>query len=67
MPRMRKITIEVPWDLSKGAQHVSGTTICETVGGGLRLLVTHGANEYLLRVWGKVRFSIPIAMLKADR
>jgi hypothetical protein len=63
----RKITVEVPPDLLDKAQKATGAGITQTVRTGLQLVAASQAYAQLRQLRGKVRFSRPLADLKADR
>jgi hypothetical protein len=63
----RKITVEVPLDLLEKAQRASGTGITQTVRTGLQLVAASRTYARLRYLRGKVRFTRPLAVLKADR
>lgn len=67
MSTARKITVEIPAELLEKAQEASGTGITQTVRAGLQLVAASQAYARLRRMRGKVRFSRPLAQLKADR
>lgn len=67
MGTARKITLEVPRDLLAKAQRASGTGITQTVRAGLQLVAASKTYARLRQLRGKVRFSRPVAELKADR
>ena len=62
-----KITIEVPQDLLAKAQRATGSGITQTVRTGLQLVAASEAYARLRERRGKVRFSLTVAQLKADR
>jgi hypothetical protein len=67
MKTARKITVEIPAELLEKAEKASGTGITGTVRLGLQLVAASGAYAQLRGLRGKVRFSKPLAELKADR
>jgi hypothetical protein len=67
MGTARKITVEVPRDLLEKAQRASGTGITQTVRTGLQLVAASRTYARLRHLRGKVRFTRPLAVLKADR
>ena len=67
MSTVQKITVAIPADLLARAQRASGEGITETVRTGLQLVAASDAYARLRRLRGKVRFSRPLAALKADR
>lgn len=67
MDEARKITVEVPEALLEKAQRASGAGITQTVRTGLQLVAASHAYARLRGLRGKVRFTRPLAALKADR
>jgi hypothetical protein len=67
METARKITVEVPLDLLEKAQRASGTGITQTVRTGLQLVAASRTYARLRHLRGKVRFTRPLVVLKADR
>ena len=67
METPRKITVEVPLDLLEKAQRASGTGSTQTVRTGLQLVAASRTYARLRHLRGKVRFTRPLAALKADR
>jgi len=67
METARKITVQVPLKLLEKAQQASGAGITQTVRTGLQLVAASRAYTRLRQLRGKVRFSRPLAELKADR
>jgi len=67
METARKITVEVPPELLKKAQHANGSGITETVRSGLQLVAASPAYARLRQLRGKVRFARTLAELNADR
>ena len=67
MEPSRKITVEVPPELLKKAQQVSGSGITQTVRTGLQLLAATQAYARLRQLRGKVHFTRSLAELKTDR
>jgi hypothetical protein len=67
METVRRITVEVPADLLDKAQGAIGGGITRTVRTGLQLVATSQAYARLRQLRGRVRFSRPVAELKADR
>jgi hypothetical protein len=63
----RKITVEVPPELLENAQKAIGAGITETVRAGLTLVAASRTYSRLRKLRGRVRFSRPLAELKADR
>ena len=67
MRALRKITVEVPADDLARAQAYTGEGVTETVRAGLRRLASMKAQEALLKLRGKVKFSMTADELKSDR
>jgi len=67
MTAPRKITVEVPPELLENAQKAIGAGITETVRAGLTLVAASRTYSRLRKLRGKVKFSRPLADLKADR
>jgi len=67
MEKARKITLEVPAELLEKAQQAIGAGITETIRTGLKLVAASQTYSELRGLRGKVRFSRPLAALKADR
>jgi hypothetical protein len=67
MKAVRKITVEVPEDLLRRAQRSTGEGVTATVRSGLKLLAASRAYEQLRKLRGRVRFSIDLEDLRADR
>ena len=63
----RKITVHVRGELLARAQKASGTGISGTVRKGLELLAASDAYDRLLKMRGKVKFSIALEELREDR
>ena len=67
MATARKITVEIPSDLLEKAQRASGAGITQTVRTGLQLVAASENYARLRQLRGKVRFSLTVEELKADR
>lgn len=67
MSALRKITIEVPEELLIRAQRSTKEGVTATVRRGLELVAAGRAHEEILRLEGKVRFSIDAKRLREDR
>ena len=67
MAPQRRITVLVRGDLLAKAQKAARAGISGTVRKGLDLLVANDAYDRLLKMRGKVKFSIPISKLRQDR
>jgi len=67
MSAARKVTVLLPADLVDRAQRSSGKNLTGTICQGLKLVAAGPAYEGLRRLKGKVRFSIDLRSLRADR
>ena len=67
MQAQRRITVIVQSDLLAKAQNATRAGISETVRKGLELLVASDAYDGLLRMRGKVKFSVDLSELRRDR
>jgi Arc/MetJ-type ribon-helix-helix transcriptional regulator len=67
MTEMRKITVEVPEDVLAMAQDLTGEGITETVRFALKKLASIRAQRELLKLRGKVKFSLSLDELREDR
>jgi hypothetical protein len=63
----RKITVHVNSDLLDKAQKAARAGVSETVRKGLELLAASEAYDGLLRMRGKVKFSVDLSELRQDR
>jgi hypothetical protein len=63
----RKISVLVNRELLAKAQKAAGAGISETVRKGLELLVANEAYDQLLKMRGKVKFSVDLNELRQDR
>ncbi|HEV2170781.1 MAG TPA: hypothetical protein VGR40_07525 [Candidatus Binatus sp.] len=63
----RKITVYVRNDLLSKAQKAARAGVSETVRKGLELLAASEAYEGLLKMRGKVKFSVDLNQLRQDR
>ena len=63
----RKITVHVRSDLLNSAQKATRAGVSETVRRGLELLAASEAYDRLLKMRGKVKFSIDLNELRQDR
>jgi len=63
----RKITVHVRSDLLNKAQRAARAGVSETVRKGLELLAAGEAYDGLLKMRGKVKFSIDLRELRQDR
>jgi hypothetical protein len=67
MGEMRKITVEVPNDLLERLQDYTGAGVTETVRTALKRLDGARAQKELLKLRGKVNFSMTWQEMKYDR
>ena len=67
MKAERKITVHVRSELLNRAQKAARAGISETVRKGLELLAASEAYDGLLKMRGKVKFSIDLRELREDR
>jgi hypothetical protein len=63
----RKITVHVDRELLAKAQRATHAGISETVRKGLELLAASEAYDQLLKMRGKMKFSINLNELREDR
>ena len=63
----RKITVHVRSDLLDKAQRAARAGVSETVRKGLELLAASEAYDRLLKMRGKVKFSVDLSELRRDR
>jgi hypothetical protein len=63
----RKITVRVRSELLAQARKTARAGVSETVRKGLELLAATGAYDGLLKMRGKVKFSVDLAELREDR
>jgi Arc/MetJ-type ribon-helix-helix transcriptional regulator len=66
MTALRKITVQVPEDDLEMAQAYTGEGVTDTVRAALRKLANMRAQQELLKLRGKVRFSQSADELKYD-
>jgi hypothetical protein len=64
---LRKITVQVPEDTLDLAQKLTGEGVTETVRFALQRLVSRHAQQELLKLGGKFKFSRTWQELKHDR
>jgi len=64
---MRKITVDVPEDLLERVQEFTGTGVSDTVRAALRRMDSFRAQQELLKLRGKVKFSMTWQEMKYDR
>ncbi|MFZ0888499.1 MAG: hypothetical protein WA005_08615 [Candidatus Binataceae bacterium] len=67
MKAERKITVHVKADLLAKAQKATDAGVTETVRKGLELLAASEAYDQLLKLRGKVKFTLDLDELRADR
>jgi Arc/MetJ-type ribon-helix-helix transcriptional regulator len=67
MGEMRKITVAVPEDLLERAQAFTGEGVTETVRQALRKLDSIRAQREIMKLRGKVKFSMTLDELRYDR
>jgi Arc/MetJ-type ribon-helix-helix transcriptional regulator len=67
MNEMRKITVEVPGDLLERVQEFTGEGVSATVRAALKRLDGVRAQQELLKLRGKVKFSMTWEEMKYDR
>lgn len=63
----RKITVHVRIDLLEKAQKAARAGVSETVRRGLELLAASEAYDRLLKMRGKLKFSVDLSELRQDR
>jgi hypothetical protein len=63
----RKITVFVSRDLLDRAQKAARAGVSETVRKGLELLAANDAYDQLLKMRGRVKFSVDLNELRGDR
>lgn len=66
METMRKITVEVPERYLESAQAYTGAGITATVTEGLKRLASIRAQQELLKLRGKVKFSLTPEEMRYD-
>jgi phage shock protein A len=67
MKPARKITVHVRSELLAKAQRAAQAGVSETVRKGLELLAASEAYDRLLKMRGKVKFSLDLSELREDR
>jgi Arc/MetJ-type ribon-helix-helix transcriptional regulator len=67
MKSERKITVHVGRELLAKAQRAARAGVSETVRKGLELLAASEAYDRLLKMRGKVKFSVDLRELREDR
>jgi Arc/MetJ-type ribon-helix-helix transcriptional regulator len=66
MNEMRKITVEVPEDLLERVQQFTGAGVTETVRAALKKMDSIRAQQELLKLRGKVKFSLSVDEMRYD-
>jgi hypothetical protein len=67
MGDLRKITVEVPAGDLAAAQQYTGEGVTETIRVALKRLASMKAQRELLKLEGKVKFSMTLDELRRDR
>ncbi len=67
MGEMRKITVEIPGDLLDRVQAFTGEGITETVRSALKRVDNIRAQQELVKLRGKVKFSMTVEEMRYDR
>ena len=67
MRSARKVTVEVPAELLRKAQESTGEGVTATLRKGLELVAASRAQEGLRQLRGRVKLSIDLRSLRADR
>ena len=67
MKAAKKITVEVPNELLRKAQRSTKQGVTATIRRGLELVAARKAYDELRRLRGRVRFTLDIDKLRADR
>jgi hypothetical protein len=67
METARKVTVQLPAGLLERAQRASGTGVTQTIRAGLQLVATSPTYAKLRKLRGKVRLTLSLEELKADR
>jgi hypothetical protein len=62
-----KVTVELPRELLRRARRSTGEGITATVRRGLELVAARSVYQELRRLRGKVRLSLDLEALRADR
>ena len=65
--KTQKVTVHLDRELLRRAQRRSGQGVSATIRQGLELVAASGAYEKIRALRGKVKFSIDLAALRADR
>ncbi|HWM62152.1 MAG TPA: hypothetical protein VNN98_08360 [Rhizomicrobium sp.] len=67
MSQLRKITVQVPDALLEKAQAYTGEGVTQTVTAGLKRLASIQAQQELLKLRGKIKFSVSYDEIKRER
>jgi hypothetical protein len=67
MSELKKITVQVPLGDLELAQKLTGEGVTETVRAALRKLASMQAQKELIKLRGKVKFSMSLDELRYDR
>jgi len=67
MGEMRKITVEVPEEILKSAQDLTGEGVTETVRTALKTLASIRAQREFRKLRGSFKFSLDLDELREDR
>ena len=67
MGTLRKITVQVPEQDLEMAQELTGQGVTETVRAGLKRLASIRAQQRVLELRGKVKFSMTLDEMRYDR
>ncbi|HKQ44623.1 MAG TPA: hypothetical protein VJS47_04450 [Rhizomicrobium sp.] len=67
MGEFRKITVQVPESLLEKAQAYTGEGVTQTVTAALKRLASIQAQQELLKLRGKVKFSVSYDEIKRER
>ena len=67
MSELRKITVQVPEAVLEKAQAFTGEGVTQTVNAALKQLASFQAQQELLKLRGKVKFSMTWQEMKYDR
>jgi hypothetical protein len=67
MSELRKITVQVQEDVLEKAQAYTGEGVTQTVNAALKQLASFQAQQELLKLRGKVKFSVSYDEIKRER
>jgi len=67
MGKLRKITVQVPEDVLEKAQAYTGEGVTQTVIVALKRLASGHAQQELLKLRGKIKFSRSYDEIKSER